>query len=525
MRCRPRRSCDEHRAQRFVLRAWLACAVLSLAAPTWGDGQFVALGTSRALPVAPQSVNGEWLAPISSVLTELGAKVSFDGDSKTLEIGSADGRTATLTAGKPELSSGSSRLKLAAAPEVVRGFFMIPVSAISRWMGLSLRMNEKGDLVLNHGVVDLRTRESGEKYVVEIITSGPTTYESHLLSNPHRLYVDVQHSDLLATERTLEVNHPLVKTVRASQFSQNPHVTRVVLDLTRPAEFTVSGGSRDGTIKIVVAASQKPAETKAVAAPSRAGVPVKSSVPEKSAPPARRTLPDRAMSSPRIPVVPLAKTDASKWKDLIIVVDAGHGGKDSGARGTTGVMEKELALDIAQRLAEKLQATGATVVMTRTEDAYPTLKERVAVAEENKAHIFISVHLNAAPTPGKLSGTETYYYTGQSLLLAQCIHRSMVSALGRKDNGLRQRRFYVIRHTTMPSILSETAYINNPAEEQLLITPEFRQKAADALFNGLRNYVQGVKNSPATSDTATVVAPDPAAPGDGTDSLPGQDGQ
>lgn len=173
----------------------------------------------------------------------------------------------------------------------------------------------------------------------------------------------------------------------------------------------------------------------------------------------------------------------------LIVVDAGHGGHDPGACSPFSPMvEKQLTLDIALRLRRLLQQAGYRVQMTREGDVYISLADRVAIANNLRADAFVSIHLNSFPRPGGQWGTEVYYWTPQSLPLAETIYRNLLALLKRKGNGVRQRRLYVVRHTTMPSVLVEACYLNHPDEERLLREEAFRERIALAIFQGIAEF-------------------------------------
>jgi len=177
----------------------------------------------------------------------------------------------------------------------------------------------------------------------------------------------------------------------------------------------------------------------------------------------------------------------------LIIVDAGHGGKDPGAisplrTGKPQLIEKHLTLDIAFRLKRLLENAGYKVVMTRTEDVYVPLPDRVAIANNLRADAFVSVHLNSFPQPGAQWGTEVYFWTPQSYPLAESIYRNLLAILGRKGNGIRQRQLYVVRHTVMPSVLVEPCYLNHPEEEELLRDENFREKIAIAICRGIMEF-------------------------------------
>ena len=134
-----------------------------------------------------------------------------------------------------------------------------------------------------------------------------------------------------------------------------------------------------------------------------------------------------------------------------IVIDAGHGGSDVGAT-RDGYYEKDITLDIAERLEKILKKKGYNVLMTRDKDIYVSLQDRVQYTEDNKGDLFVSIHVNSSVTPDG-NGLETHYYTPQSYDFAQIVHKEFVSAIDSKDRGLFKSKFYVINHTTGPSFL------------------------------------------------------------------------
>jgi N-acetylmuramoyl-L-alanine amidase len=173
-------------------------------------------------------------------------------------------------------------------------------------------------------------------------------------------------------------------------------------------------------------------------------------------------------------------------RGLTIVVDAGHGGHDNGAMGARS-REKDHALDISRRLANNLRSRGANVLMTRDGDYFVTLQGRSDFANSRKADIFVSVHINSFKSTS--AGTETFYYTAHSLPLAREVHKELAKATGLKNRGVTQARFSVVRKSLMPSVLTETAFISNSREEALLIQPQFRERVARGLGQGVQNYV------------------------------------
>jgi N-acetylmuramoyl-L-alanine amidase len=177
-----------------------------------------------------------------------------------------------------------------------------------------------------------------------------------------------------------------------------------------------------------------------------------------------------------------------------IVIDAGHGAQDPGAVGPTGLYEKSVNLDVSERLAKLLRNDGAEVTMTRSEDTFLSLAERVEFARDNEADVFISVHADSFKSTTQ--GSTTFYHSGvnpsweQSKQLAEIAIDNLVTNLGTVDRGAKDKSLHVIRETDMPAILVELAFLSNPKEEAQLKDAEFRQKAAEALYQSLQEFYE-----------------------------------
>jgi N-acetylmuramoyl-L-alanine amidase len=218
-----------------------------------------------------------------------------------------------------------------------------------------------------------------------------------------------------------------------------------------------------------------------------------------------------------------------------IVVDAGHGGHDTGTIGPNGIMEKDLVLDVALRLGRLLETRlGADVIYTRDDDTFIPLETRTAVANEHQADLFISVHANSSPDPSA-RGVETYYlnFTSdpgalevaarenavsqksifelqdlvkkitlkekieESRELASDVQQSLYGGLASKrstlrDRGVKKAPFVVLIGANMPSILAEISFVSNPTDAAKLETPEYREKIAESLYKGIAKYAGGL---------------------------------
>jgi N-acetylmuramoyl-L-alanine amidase len=221
-----------------------------------------------------------------------------------------------------------------------------------------------------------------------------------------------------------------------------------------------------------------------------------------------------------------------------IVIDAGHGGHDTGTIGPTGLMEKDLCLDVALRLGKIIEQRlpGADVVYTRSDDTFVPLEERTNIANQAKADLFISIHANSSRDHGA-RGIETYYLNlkgsaeamevaarenataqggvhelqdlvmkiartekiDESKELAEDIQDSLAKRMQKtskpvKNRGVRKAPFVVLIGADMPSILTEISFLSNPADEQLLKKPEQRQKVAEGLYQGVASYLESMNS-------------------------------
>lgn len=170
-----------------------------------------------------------------------------------------------------------------------------------------------------------------------------------------------------------------------------------------------------------------------------------------------------------------------------VCIDAGHGGKDSGAGGAS-VAEKWITLDVARRVADKLRNSAIEVVLTRDEDYFVELAERANISNRANADIFISIHCNSAGESAR--GTEVWTYPGekQDRRLAEDILRKLVERTGFRDRGVKEENFAVLRLTRCPAALVELGFISNPQEEQIMKTFDYQDQASTAIVEGIKEF-------------------------------------
>lgn len=203
-----------------------------------------------------------------------------------------------------------------------------------------------------------------------------------------------------------------------------------------------------------------------------------------------------------------------------VMLDPGHGGRDPGAVGLSGLREKDVVLDISLEMAKQLREWGAEVKLTRVTDrqvAGPNapkredLQARVDLANTWPAEIFVSVHANANNNRD-VKGVEAYVVrtpSEESVKLASAMHSRMVKDVGLPNRRVLKSDFYVIKHTKMPGVLMEVAYLSNKDEEKLLADPAFRKKSAVAMAEGVKDYFSGESLGPIAVPQEPEFQPDP----------------
>lgn len=171
-----------------------------------------------------------------------------------------------------------------------------------------------------------------------------------------------------------------------------------------------------------------------------------------------------------------------------IVIDPGHGGKDPGAIGFNGVSEKSLTISTAKKVAGNLRQAGANVQLTRTDDYYISLEERVQISNTSRTSAFISLHYNAFPIP-TVQGIGTYYYTdGKDRNLAQDIQTALAKNVSLKDRGVLRGDYHVLRENSDLAVLVELGFVTNPSDLSKIQTLTYQSNVANAITQGFSNY-------------------------------------
>ncbi|HLM79770.1 MAG TPA: N-acetylmuramoyl-L-alanine amidase [Terriglobales bacterium] len=361
--------------------------------------------------------------------------------------------------------------------------------------------------------------DMGSTVVIDMEDQVP--YEVHRLMSPERIYFDL-HDTVLPPEwagKTMDVGDFSLTRVRVAQPVAG--VTRVVLDTKGGSNFAVSMESNPYRLVVELRGSEK-----ALAA--------KQFVPKGTTPKLTSASADRAPSPlnaapvAALAVKPSGQPLPARAGKFRIVLDAGHGGWDQGTVGRQGLTEKDLVLDVAQRLGKLLQARlGSEVLFTRTGDTYLSLDQRADIANQAQADLFVSVHANYSnstaargvetyysnlfsapgsreaekhedgtftkPTPVSLSIEQLHDKIEESRRLATSVQRSLYATLAVnspdiRNRGIKDSTFVVLTGTTMPAILTEISFVSSPDDERNLQSPTYRQQIAEALYKGIARY-------------------------------------
>ena len=374
-------------------------------------------------------------------------------------------------------------------------------------------------------VTGIRHWSSQDSSTVVVDLQKPVQYEAHRINDPDRIYFDLDDTSLVASlnSKIIDINDGFVQRVRVAQPTKG--VTRVVLETKNTPDFSVSLEQNPYRLVVEIrkAGTQTPAHTKAdLFGPITPNASPQSVQAENSVP-----APEQQ-----------AHSHTPKFR---IVLDAGHGGWDLGTVGRSGLLEKDLVLDIVNRLGKLIETRlDADVIYTRTDDTYISLEKRTEIANLSHADLFLAVHANYSDLPSA-RGIETYYtntYSSvhartsdsdnptltpidwtkvdirekvqESRKFAETVQHLLYNSLAEQNPGLRNRgvkeaSYVVLTGTTMPAILSEVSFISSPADERNLESPAYREKIAQALYKGVARYAEASRHDqiagmPAKSD-------------------------
>ncbi|WP_308641806.1 MULTISPECIES: N-acetylmuramoyl-L-alanine amidase family protein [Paenibacillus] len=440
-------------------------------------------GQQLSIPEEVQNMDGSVMVPIRVISQELGYQVTWNQDDGKVAI-DGEGKSITLNIGKKSASVDNQTYTLNTAPVVQNGTTLVPIRLVSEQMGIKVNWNNSDKIVTlattGTSTGGGTTSESGSNAENGLaLVNGISFSESRLLvtldknvtpkvskmDSPNRIVIDLPNSDFgggfaqgqsasAGQIQTLAVeNNDKVSQIRYSQYSTDPSSIRIVIDLNNKQNYEVFNEG-DGLLIVDLTPDNG---TKPTPPTSTEGT----------------TQPGSAVGN-------------SGKK--VVVIDAGHGYQDPGAVGSVST-EKALNLAVALKVEAILkQDPNIDVVLTRSDDTFLELKQRVKVAEKLNADLFVSIHANSSSSSAA-SGTETYYQRSNSKKLAQTIHKYLVAATGFKNRGVQYGNFHVIRETTMPAVLLEVGFISNKSEESKMNDASRQQAVAEGVVKGIKEYL------------------------------------
>lgn len=446
------------------------------------DGKELTAG----LDVPVENVNNSIMVPLRMIAENLGYQVNWDQKSKTVTI-EQQGKTIKLIVDQTAASVDDKTVLLTTAPLLRSDTTLVPIRFIGEQFGLKVTWHNTTKVVnlITPEIPDSTSNtgessgDGGTSVVVPPVdttanltmVNGISFSENRLtiamdgnsqpvvskVTGPDRIVIDLPNatfSDVFGTGQVLSpdlngslavTDYPDVSGVRYSLYSTNPYTVRFVIDLNNAKNYSVNVS---GDVSKLVVVDLNAASTNDPA-----------------------TLP------------------GNNGRKLV-VLDAGHGAKDSGAVGVTGKYEKNFNLAVVLKAAALLkQENKVDVVLTRSDDTFLELKERAGMANNLKADLFISVHANSGSSSAA-SGSETYYQRAESKALANVMHKYLVQATGLSDRGVRYGNFHVIRETTMPAVLLEVGYLSNKGDETLLFSEDLQNKVAAGMVAGIKEYLK-----------------------------------
>lgn len=496
------------------------------------DGQELALPASGQV----ETVNGTVMVPLRVIVEQLGYKVTWSNRTQTATI-KQNKTTLQLAAGSHTATVDDKAIDLPEAPLLQNGTTLVPLRFISENTGTSVKWDNtaktvyltnpkkvvtpaKGDTTDTTPPADT-TDQSALQAIsfsdsrLTVTLNGTASPKYSALTNPNRIVLDLPKtafSESFLNGKVMNLGNvgkvdvagdPDVAGIRYSLFSNQPSTVRVVMDLNNAQKYKVINNNK-GVVIVELDGAVKPASTITNGnGTANNGNTQVSGNPNTSTDPVVVTNPDDSPStdpnsdptttptdtpSKAVPVTP--SSGPGKDGKKLVVIDAGHGGKDSGAISITGKYEKNFTLPVVLKIQALLeQEPNIDFVLTRSDDSYPTLPDRVKVANDLNADVFVSIHGNSTTSAVSPSGTEMYYSRSSSLTLAQIVHKHVVAALGLSDRGIHQKSLHVTRETTMPAILIEAGYLSNPTDEALMYTDAFQQQLAEAVVAGIKEYL------------------------------------
>lgn len=424
--------------------------------------------------MSPIILNGRTMVPAREFFEQLGAQVTWDNDSQRVII-EYDGEKIILKINSRTVYIGSNSASISPsdpAPKIINNKTMIPVRFVAEEFGfdvtwvnetrtVNIKSPENKDIALTN--VTFSSDDESDCIFVQLDEFvNPNVFK---MEEPDRIVIDIYNVKSQVKDGNISKSGNAVTGIRYSQHSDR---FRIVADLKAEADFEVLKLKNGVEISII-----------------KTGELPESDDNDKKDEGLKNDEENEDINED-------ATIGASDGK-FTIILDPGHGGTDPGATYPVGVKdpdykEKDITLAVALRLREHLEDAGIKVIMTRDSDTYPTLKERVELANNSSADLYVSVHVNAMENKDGIDGAQVYYHKGSDFgkKLASHVYKSIIKHTNLKERGIQDgSSLYVIRNTKMPAILTEGGFITNKSDREYISSEKGIEEMALGIAEGV----------------------------------------
>lgn len=495
----------------YIILITALFAILFLPSSTFAQSSEIRiLLDNKPLETVVPSVieNDRLFVSARNVVEALGGRITWFPALKLMTV-NINGHTSRLVIDDPSLEIDEKVFSLEMPARILDNRVMIPLEVIKIIAEVDIKWeNQTKTLFINTirpYLLEVRSYSHPDKTRVVIDLSEKTEFRADKLINPDRIFIDIMGSiaKLEDTLKQIKIDDGVIKTVRTAQFNQE--ITRIVFDLYQEARY----------------------ELFSLIEPDRVVIDIFKSGEEVA-------ISETLSAKPEEKPTPVPEITGKR----VVIIDSGHGGKDPGAIGPTGLREKDVTLGIALYLEKLLKNAGIPTYLTRSKDEFVYLENRTNFANQKNGFVFVSLHANSVLNHRpSAKGIETFVLSSKyigasardvadrenrasrahpevdtdlaliiadleesanikySLNFAEIVQKKLAKYLKLENRGVKQAPFVVLKGANMVAVIIEVGFISNPKEEKLLKTNKFRENAAQALFEAIKYYIENTPDN------------------------------
>ena len=495
----------------YIILITALFAILFLPSSTFAQSSEIKiLLDNKPLETVVPSVieNDRLFVSARNVVEALGGRITWFPALKLMTV-NINGHTSRLVIDDPSLEIDEKVFSLEMPARILDNRVMIPLEVIKIIAEVDIKWeNQTKTLFINTirpYLLEVRSYSHPDKTRVVIDLSEKTEFRADKLINPDRIFIDIMGSiaKLEDTLKQIKIDDGVIKTVRTAQFNQE--ITRIVFDLYQEARY----------------------ELFSLIEPDRVVIDIFKSGEEVA-------ISETLSAKPEVKPTPGPEITGKR----VVIIDPGHGGKDPGAIGPTGLREKDVTLGIALYLEKLLKNAGIPTYLTRSKDEFVYLENRTNFANQKNGFVFVSLHANSVLNHRpSAKGIETFVLSSKyigasardvadrenrasrahpeidtdlaliiadleesanikySLNFAEIVQKKLAKYLKLENRGVKQAPFVVLKGANMVAVIIEVGFISNPKEEKLLKTNKFRENAAQALFEAIKYYIENTPDN------------------------------